>query len=182
MAKIPTVTEIINKGRSPERERFLSSWKESNPNDYQKAGNNLHSLVKKFFNGSCRCRSKESNTFYYFLYPYLIDMRDYGNNIEVEKSFSTAIPPILYRGRVDLIVDSTLYEFKTRNSDKELPQDSLSEYLLQLAAYTFAFPQIENSSLVIIYKDREPEFLLYTREELLTHYDRFSEIYINSFL
>jgi hypothetical protein len=182
MSKIPTVTEVINKSRSPAREKFLSTWKESNNNNYQTAGNNLHSLVEKFFNGSSKGRSRESNTFYYFLYPYLVDIQNYGNNIEVERNFSTTLSPIRYRGRVDLIADSTLYEFKTRNSDKPLYPDSLSEYLLQLAAYTFAFPQIENSSIVLVYKDREPEFLMYTKEELLEHYNRFAEIYINNFL
>jgi hypothetical protein len=180
MGKIPTVTEVINKGRSSKREKFLSTWKESNNNNYQTSGNNLHSMVESFFKGYNP--NRESSQFYNYLYPYLLDFKNTGLNIDIEKNFSTTIPPILYRGRIDLIVESSLYEFKTRNSNKPLYPDSLSEYLLQLAAYTFAFPQIEDSALVLVYKDREPEFLMYTKEELLEHYDRFAEIYINNFL
>jgi len=174
MKIIPTVSQVINSSRSPERLEFLSKWRERNLDSIRESGNNFHQNVQDYIlRGAI---PKEEDNFFRNIFPYIENYKSSGLEMLVEKSFLCDNPYPGYRGRIDLLFDDTLYEFKTRNKDSELHPDSLHEYLMQLAAYANAFSsKIEDTCLVLVYPfhNRKPDFLFYTKEYLNTYFNLF---------
>lgn len=172
MKKIPTVSQVINASRSQKRLDFLSKWGEKNGDFSKDGGNIFHKNVEDYL---LKGLIPNGCNFFNNIYPYLRNYKSSGLNIIVEKPF---ICEDLYRGRIDLLFDNTLFEFKTRNTDNSLHPDTEKEYLMQLSAYTNAFSdQIEESCLVIIYpfQDRKPDFLFYSKEYLQPYFNLFTK-------
>ena len=155
--KLPSVTTIISHTQTEEKKAKLEEWKAKVGHEQaeiikQEAGNrgsNMHNILESYLKGQLNLDLLEVNTTAKIMADEIIENGLKNKLSEIWGAEATVYYPGKFAGTADCIGvysgKETILDFKQSNKPKK--EEYITDYFLQLAAYSLAHNTVYNSKI-----------------------------------
>ena len=156
-SRLPSVTSILSATKSEEDKASIAAWKERVgykeaeriKNDAANRGSSMHSFLEKYLLGQLNAELLEEDNKAKKMADEIIENGIKNKLSEVWGAEATLYYPNKYAGTADCIGvyegKETIIDFKQSNKPKK--EEWISEYFLQLSAYSLAHDKVYGSNI-----------------------------------